>query len=173
MCTRSLVTPSGVSSAIMDANSITHPTLSSSLTVSIYGCCVPIALLRMGSPSTYIRTTNNVMHSLLFQAFHVATYLMILLPIKAILAFSSHVALFGTTPSYTHLQVRLLHEPVCVSSSPAVPSVAPPYPSFIASTPKIAVVPRHRCPRPCPRCWRPYLRHARPRLHTTPNPLVY
>jgi hypothetical protein len=52
------------------------------------------------------------MRSLLFQTFHVATYLMILLPSNEISAPSPHVALFGTTLSYAHLHVRLLHEPL-------------------------------------------------------------
>jgi hypothetical protein len=62
-----------------------------------------------------IRTTNNIMTSLLFQAsllarywaesLHAATYLLNLLPTKAIAAPSPHFALFGTTPSYVHLRV--------------------------------------------------------------------
>jgi hypothetical protein len=62
-----------------------------------------------------IHTTNDVMRSLLFQTFlpahywseslHAATYLLNLLPTKAISAHSPHFALFGTTPSYAHLRV--------------------------------------------------------------------
>jgi hypothetical protein len=62
-----------------------------------------------------IRTTNDVIHSLLFQvslpsrywaeSLHAATYLINLLPTKAISAPSPHFALFDTTPSYAHLQV--------------------------------------------------------------------
>jgi hypothetical protein len=62
-----------------------------------------------------IRTTNDVMCSLLFQdsllarywaeSLHAVTYLLNLLPTKAISAPSHHFALFGTTPSYAHLQV--------------------------------------------------------------------
>jgi hypothetical protein len=62
-----------------------------------------------------ICTTNDVMHSLLFQAslpacywaesLHAATYLLNLLPTKAISASTPHFALFGTTPSYAHLRV--------------------------------------------------------------------
>jgi hypothetical protein len=62
-----------------------------------------------------IRTTNDVMRSLLFQAslparywaesLHTATYLLNLLPTKAISAPSPHFALFGTTTSYAHLRV--------------------------------------------------------------------
>jgi hypothetical protein len=62
-----------------------------------------------------IRTTNDIMHSLLFQAslparywaesLHDATYLLNLLPTKANSAPSPHFALFGTTPSYAHLWV--------------------------------------------------------------------
>jgi hypothetical protein len=82
------------------------------------------AQLRMSCPYTspqngkaerMIRTTNDVMHSLLFQAslparywtesLYAATYLLNLLPTKAILAPTPQFALFGTTPSYTHLRV--------------------------------------------------------------------
>jgi hypothetical protein len=62
-----------------------------------------------------IRTTNNVMCSLLFQAslparywaesLHAATYLLNILPTKAISAPSPHFTLFGTAPPYTHLLV--------------------------------------------------------------------
>jgi hypothetical protein len=62
-----------------------------------------------------IRTINDVMRSLLFQAslsacywaesLHAATYLLNLLPTNVILAPSPHFGLFGTTPSYAHLRV--------------------------------------------------------------------
>jgi hypothetical protein len=62
-----------------------------------------------------ICTTNDVMRSLLFQTFflarylveslHAVTYLLNLLPTKAISAPSPHFALFSTTPSYIHLRV--------------------------------------------------------------------
>jgi hypothetical protein len=62
-----------------------------------------------------IRTTNDVMRSLLFQAsllarfwaenLYAATYLLNRLPTKAISAPTLHFALFGTTPSYAHLWV--------------------------------------------------------------------
>jgi hypothetical protein len=62
-----------------------------------------------------IHTTNDVMCSLLFQASFLArywaeslyatTYLLNLLPTKAISAPTPHFALFGTTPSYAHLRV--------------------------------------------------------------------
>jgi hypothetical protein len=80
--------------------------------------------LRMSCPYTspqndkaerMIRTTNNDMCSLLFQAsllahywdasLHATTYLLNLLPTKAISAPSPHFALFGTTPSYAHLRI--------------------------------------------------------------------
>jgi hypothetical protein len=40
-----------------------------------------------------------------YQSLHAVTYLLNLLPTKAISAPSPHFALFGTTPSYTHLWV--------------------------------------------------------------------
>jgi hypothetical protein len=62
-----------------------------------------------------IRTTNDVMHSLLFQAslpvrywaesLYTATYILNLLPTKTISAPTPYFALFGTTPSYAHLRV--------------------------------------------------------------------
>jgi hypothetical protein len=88
-----------------------------------------------------IHTTNDVMHSLLFQAslparywvesLYAATYILNLLPTKAISAPTPHFALFGTIPSYGHLRVlgyayypntsvttphKLAPIPVCVSS---------------------------------------------------------
>jgi hypothetical protein len=85
-----------------------------------------------------IHTTNDVMHSLLFQAsllvrycaesLHAATYLLKLLPTKMISAPSPHFALFSTPPFYAHLRVfgyacyanlchRSLHAPINVSFS--------------------------------------------------------
>jgi hypothetical protein len=68
-----------------------------------------------GKGERMIHTTNDVMHSLLFQtsllarywveSLHTATYLLNLLPTKAISAPSPHFALFGATPSYAHLRV--------------------------------------------------------------------
>jgi hypothetical protein len=62
-----------------------------------------------------IRSTNNVMRSLLFQAFlpapywveslHTATFLLNRLPTKTINASRSYFTLFGTTPTYEHLRV--------------------------------------------------------------------
>jgi hypothetical protein len=62
-----------------------------------------------------IRITNDVMRSLLFQAslparywaesLYTATYILNLLPTKAISAPTAYFALFGTTPSYAHLWV--------------------------------------------------------------------
>jgi hypothetical protein len=62
-----------------------------------------------------IHTTNDVMRSLLLQAsllahywaesLYAATYLLNLLPTKAISIPTPYFALFGTTPSYAHLQV--------------------------------------------------------------------
>jgi hypothetical protein len=68
-----------------------------------------------GKAEPMIRTTNDVMRSLLFQAsllarywaesLHAATYPLNLLPTKAISTPSPHFTLFGTTPSYAHLWV--------------------------------------------------------------------
>jgi hypothetical protein len=73
-----------------------------------------------------IRITNDVMRSLLFQAslparywaesLYTATYILNLLPTKAISAPTPYFALFGTTPSYAHLQVCLLPKHLCHSS---------------------------------------------------------
>jgi hypothetical protein len=62
-----------------------------------------------------IRSTNNVMRSLLFQAslpacywvesLHTTTFLLNRLPTKTISASCPYFALFGTTPTYEHLRV--------------------------------------------------------------------
>jgi hypothetical protein len=62
-----------------------------------------------------IRTTNDIIRSLLFQAslpvrywvesLYTTTYILNLLPTKAISAPTPYFALFGTTPSYVHLCV--------------------------------------------------------------------
>jgi hypothetical protein len=62
-----------------------------------------------------IHTTNDGMRSLFFQAslstrywvesLYTATYILNLLPTKAISAPTPYFTLFGTTPTYTHLQV--------------------------------------------------------------------
>jgi hypothetical protein len=62
-----------------------------------------------------IRTTNNIIRSLLFQAslpaqywvegLHTTTYLLNRLPTKTIQAICPYVALFGTIPSCDHLRV--------------------------------------------------------------------
>jgi hypothetical protein len=62
-----------------------------------------------------IRNTNDVMRSLLFQAslptrywvesLYTATYILNLLPTKAISAPTPYFTLFSTTPSYAHLRV--------------------------------------------------------------------
>jgi hypothetical protein len=69
----------------------------------------------MGKAELMIRTTNDVMRSLLFHAYllarywaeslYAATYVLNLLPTKAISAPTPYFALFGTTPSYAHLRV--------------------------------------------------------------------
>jgi hypothetical protein len=68
-----------------------------------------------GKTKRMIRTTNDVMLSLLFQAslparywvesLYTATYIINLLPTKAISAPTPYFALFGTTPPYAHLRV--------------------------------------------------------------------
>jgi hypothetical protein len=68
-----------------------------------------------GKAERMIRTTNDVMRPLLLQAslparywaegLSGATYLLNLLPTKAISAPTPHFALFDTTPSYAHLRV--------------------------------------------------------------------
>jgi hypothetical protein len=82
------------------------------------------ALLRMSCPYTspqngkaerIIRSINNVIRTLLFQAnlprrywaegLHTATYLLNRLPTKTIQAACPHMALFGSPPSYEHLRV--------------------------------------------------------------------
>jgi hypothetical protein len=81
-------------------------------------------LLRMSCPYTspqngkaerIIRSINNVIRTLLFQAnlpgrywaegLHTATYLLTRLPTKTIQAACPHMALFGSPPSYAHLRV--------------------------------------------------------------------
>ena len=81
-------------------------------------------LLRMSCPYTYsqngkaermIRSTNNIIRSLLFQAslapsywvegLHTATYLLNRLPTKTLTHDTPYFALFGTHPSYAHLRV--------------------------------------------------------------------
>jgi hypothetical protein len=66
-CPRSLVAPSRVSSVIMDTSLITPPILSSSLMVFSSECHVPTPP-QDDEVKHMIHTTNNVMHSLLFQA---------------------------------------------------------------------------------------------------------
>jgi hypothetical protein len=80
------------------------------------------ALLRMSCPYTspqngkaehIIRSTNNIIRSLLIQSslparywvegLHTATYLLNRLPTKTISASCPHYALFGTPPTYEHL----------------------------------------------------------------------
>jgi hypothetical protein len=109
LCPRSLATSFGASSAIMDMSLITTPpTLSSSHGVQLRMSC-PYTSPQNSKAECMIRTTNDVMCSLLFQAslparywaesLHAATYLLNLLSTKAILAPTPHFALLGTTPS--------------------------------------------------------------------------
>jgi hypothetical protein len=70
-----------------------------------------------------IHTTNDVMRSLMFQAsipayywaesLYTTTYILNLLPTKAISAPTPYFALFDTTPSYAHIWVCLLPEQLC------------------------------------------------------------
>jgi hypothetical protein len=67
-----------------------------------------------------IRTTNDVMRSLLFQtslpadywaeSLYTVTYILNLLPTKVISVPTPYFALFGTTPSYAHLWVTAPHK---------------------------------------------------------------
>ena len=80
--------------------------------------------LRMSCPYTspqngraerIIRSTNNILRSLLFQAslppsywveaLHTATHLLNLLPTKTLSMATPHMALYGSPPSYAHLHV--------------------------------------------------------------------
>jgi hypothetical protein len=75
----------------------------------------PYTSLQNGKAERMIHTTNDIMRSLLFQAslparywaesLYTATYILNLLPTKAISAPTPYFALFGTTPSYAHLRV--------------------------------------------------------------------
>jgi hypothetical protein len=68
-----------------------------------------------GNVECMIHTTNDVVCSLLFQAslpacywaerLYTATYILNLLPTKAISTPTPYFALFSTTPSYAHLRV--------------------------------------------------------------------
>jgi hypothetical protein len=113
LCPRNLAAPSGAPSAIMDVSLITPPpTLSSSHGVLLRMSC-SYTFPQNGKAECMIRTTNDVMRSLLFQAslparywtesLYTATYILNLLPTKAISSPTPYFTLFGTTPSYTHL----------------------------------------------------------------------
>jgi hypothetical protein len=114
MCPRSLVVPSGVSSATMDGSLTTPPAPSYYHGVQLRMSC-PYMSPQNGKAERMIHTTKDVMCSLLFYAslpacywaesLHAATYLLILLRTKAISVPSPDFALFGTTPSYAQLQV--------------------------------------------------------------------
>jgi hypothetical protein len=94
-------------------NSSTH-TFFLSHGVQLQMSC-PYTSPQSGRPEHMIRTTNDVMRSLLFQAslsayywverLHPATYLLNLLSTKVISAPSPHFTLFSTTSFYTHLWV--------------------------------------------------------------------
>jgi hypothetical protein len=75
----------------------------------------PYTSLQNGKVERMIRTTNDIIHSLLFQAslpahywaesLYTATYILNLLSIKVISALTPYFTLFGTTTSYAHLRV--------------------------------------------------------------------
>jgi len=75
----------------------------------------PYTSAQNGKTERIIRSINNVIRSLLFQAslppsfwveaMQTATYLINILPTKTLSSSTSHFALFGTTPSYDHLRV--------------------------------------------------------------------
>jgi len=75
----------------------------------------PYTLAQNGKAERMIRTTNDIMHTLQFQAslparfwaksLHTATYLINRLPSTASPAPTPHHALFGTRPLYDHLRV--------------------------------------------------------------------
>jgi hypothetical protein len=98
----------------MDVSLITPPAPSSFLMMSSFRSR-PYTSPQNGKTERMIHTTNDVVRSLLFQtslptrywaeSLHAATYILNLLPTKAISAPSPHFALFGTTPSYAHLRV--------------------------------------------------------------------
>jgi hypothetical protein len=75
----------------------------------------PYTSLQNGKAERIIRFINNVIRTLLIQAslpgrywaegLHTTTYLLNRLPTKAIQVVCSHIALFGSPPSYEHLRV--------------------------------------------------------------------
>jgi hypothetical protein len=75
----------------------------------------PYTSLQNGKAERTLRTINNMIHSLLFQAsfpvcywidgLHTATYLLNCLPSKMIRESCPYVTLHGVTPSYEHLRV--------------------------------------------------------------------
>jgi hypothetical protein len=91
------------------------------------------------------------------KSLHAATYLLNLLPTKAISAPSPHLAVFDTAPSYAHLRVfwvRLLPQPLCYCypkarpfpvnvSSSLIPRLPCPH-SSASISPQTACLPTHR-----------------------------
>ena len=94
---------------------IPPPALSSSLTVFFYGWSCPYTSSQNGKAERILRSINNIVRSLLFQAslptfywvegLHTATYLLNRLPTKTLEFATPHFALFGSHPSYSHLRV--------------------------------------------------------------------
>ena len=75
----------------------------------------PYTSAQNGKAERIIRTTNNIIRSLLFQAsappsfwveaLHTATHLLNILPTKTLELSTPHEALFGSSPTYEHLRV--------------------------------------------------------------------
>jgi hypothetical protein len=75
----------------------------------------PYTSAQNGKAERIIRSVNNVMRSILFQAcvppaywaeaLHTATHLLNILPTKTLNFSTPHFALFGTAPVYDHLRV--------------------------------------------------------------------
>ena len=114
-CLLSSISPLRPSSVTMGVSSITTPlVLSFFRGVQLRMSC-PYTSPQNGKTERMIRTTNDVMRTLLIQAslpprfwtesLHTTTYLINRLPSTASLAPTPHHALFGTPPRYDHLRV--------------------------------------------------------------------
>jgi hypothetical protein len=113
---RSLAAPSKTSSVTMVVSSTMPPPMhffASSGVIQRMSCLYTSS--QNGKVERSLRTINNMLRSLLFQAFmsshywitalHTATYLLNRLPCKAISAPSPYVALYGVAPSSEHLRI--------------------------------------------------------------------
>jgi hypothetical protein len=102
MCPHSLAAPSRTSNVITAESLTTHP-------------LGPYTSPQNGKAERIIRSTNNAILSMLFQAslparywvegLHTTAYLLNRLPTKTISASCPHHSLFGTPPTYEHLHV--------------------------------------------------------------------